>query len=85
MRYITGMTDIDPIGEPGFTYAQVANHLTARIKTGEFKYRLPTERALAEEYDVAYQTIRRAMRFLRERGVVVTRPGKGTFVAAGPT
>ena len=77
------MTLIDPFGDPEYTYAQVANHLAARIRIGEFRYRLPTERALAEEYEVGYQTVRRAMQFLRERGLVVTLQGKGTFIAPG--
>lgn len=76
---------MNPTGDPEYTYAQVANHLAARIKIGEFKHRLPTERALAEEYEVPYQTIRHAIKSLRERGLIVTRQGKGTFVAANPT
>ena len=36
-------------------------------------------RDLADEWGVAYQTVRRAMRELRERGLVVSRVGKGTF------
>ena len=37
--------------------------------------------ALAEEYGVAYQTVRHAMQVLRERGLIITRQGRGTFVA----
>ena len=37
-------------------------------------------RDLADEWGVAYQAVRRAMRELRERGLVVSRVGKGTFV-----
>ncbi|MFJ4340434.1 GntR family transcriptional regulator [Streptomyces sp. NPDC088915] len=43
--------------------------------------RLPAERDLAEEYGVAYLTVRRAARVLRERGLILTVHGKGTFVA----
>jgi DNA-binding GntR family transcriptional regulator len=32
---------------------------------------------------VAYQTIRRAMRELRERGLVASVVGKGTFITPG--
>ena len=42
--------------------------------------KLPGERELAEQYAVAYTTIRRAMEVLRDRGVIVTRQGRGTFV-----
>jgi GntR family transcriptional regulator len=43
---------------------------------------LPGERDLAEEYAVAYGTVRRAMGLVRERGLVVSVHGRGTFVAA---
>lgn len=71
---------IDPMG-PDFTYVQVADHIAGRIEVGEFKHKLPAERALAEEYGVAYQTLRHAMEVLRERGLIITRQGRGTFVA----
>jgi DNA-binding GntR family transcriptional regulator len=38
------------------------------------------ERAMAEEYGVAISTVRRAVRDLRDRGIVVTLAHKGTFV-----
>lgn len=71
---------IDPLG-PDFAYIQVANHIASRIEVGEIKHKLPAERALAEEYGVAYQTVRHAMQVLRERGLIITRQGRGTFVA----
>lgn len=72
---------IDPLGGPEVTYIRVANHLAARIEVGEFTHKLPAERALAEEYGVAYQTLRHAMQVLRDRGLIITRQGRGTFVA----
>jgi GntR family transcriptional regulator len=71
---------IDPLG-PDFTYIQVANDIATRIDVGEISHKLPAERALAEEYGVAYQTVRHAMKVLRERGLIITRQGRGTFVA----
>ncbi|MFW5416602.1 winged helix-turn-helix transcriptional regulator [Nocardiopsis sp. CNT-189] len=61
----------------------VADHIAARIRAGELSpgMRLPPERELAEEYGVAYMTVRRASKELRERGLIVTVHGKGTFVA----
>jgi len=70
---------IDPLG-PDFAYIQVANDIATRIEVGEITHKLPAERALAEEYGVAYQTVRHAMAVLRERGLIVTRQGRGTFV-----
>jgi GntR family transcriptional regulator len=71
---------IDPLG-PDFAYVQVANDLASRIEMGEFSHKLPAERDLAEEYGVAYQTVRHAMQVLRDRGLIITRQGRGTFVA----
>lgn len=69
-------------GQPGYVYMRVADHVAARIAAGELRsgVRLPGERELAEEYTVALGTARRALVELRERGLVVTLPGKGTFI-----
>jgi DNA-binding GntR family transcriptional regulator len=60
----------------------VAGHIAARIEAGDLQpgARLPGERDLAVEYGVALMTARRAIRDLRERGLVRTLPSKGTFV-----
>lgn len=71
---------MDPLGAD-FAYVQVANNIAVRIETGEITHKLPSERSLAEEYGVAYQTVRHAMKVLRERGMIITRQGRGTFVA----
>jgi GntR family transcriptional regulator len=74
--------DPDAIG-PACLYAGMADHIAARIEAGELPAgaRLPGERDLAEEYRVAIGTARRAVVALRQRGLVVTLPAKGTFVA----
>ena len=59
---------------------QVANSIAVRIDAGEITHKLPAERDLAKEYGVAYQTVRHAMKVLRERGLIITRQGRGTFV-----
>ncbi len=66
---------------PELAYIQLASILAAKIQAGEIKGRLPSERDLAEEYGVAYGTVRRAMGLLREQGLVVSVHGRGTFVA----
>ncbi len=73
---------VDPLGDPQPTYLQVAGSIAARIQAGEFTCRLPSERKLTREYGVAYMTLRHAMEVLRERGLIITRQGRGTFVAA---
>ncbi len=54
--------------------------LKRRIASGELAGKLPSERSLAEEYECAYTTVRRAMEVLRDEGTVITRQGRGTFV-----
>ncbi|MEU8584941.1 winged helix-turn-helix domain-containing protein [Streptomyces abikoensis] len=84
---LTGMVDVhgtppvDP-SRAAYVYMQVADHIAARIAAGELRLgaRLPGERDLAEEYGVAIGTARRAIQELRDRGLLVTLPAKGTFV-----
>ena len=76
------MHRIDPLASPRPAYLQTADSLAARIETGEFADQLPSERELTMQYGIAYGTLRRAMEVLRERGLILTRQGRGTFVAA---
>jgi GntR family transcriptional regulator len=73
---------IDPSG-PELIYVQVADRITAQIESGHLApgARLPAERDLAAEFGVSYDSVRRAMELLRERGLIVTVHGRGTFVA----
>ena len=63
-------------------YIQGADWITAQTKAGKLASgtRLPAERDLAEQWGIAYMTVRRMMAELRERGVIVSQPGKGTYV-----
>jgi GntR family transcriptional regulator len=65
-------------------YLRVAEDIAGRIASGELKpgTRLRAERELAEYYEVSYGTIRRAMEVLRERGLIATIHGRGTFVTS---
>ena len=60
-----------------------ADWIESRIKSGELKpgSRLPPERELARDCGVAYDTVRRAAVLLRERGLIITVHGRGTYVA----
>jgi GntR family transcriptional regulator len=63
---------------------QIARDLTDRIAAGEYGEpgtQLPTYAALAELYSVSESTVTKVIGLLRERGVVVGVPGRGTFVA----
>lgn len=70
---------VDP-DSPVLAYVQLADDLARKIEGGELIGRLPSERDLAAEYGVAYGTVRRAMEVLRDRRLVVSVHGRGTFV-----
>lgn len=71
----------EPRGD--LAYLRVADNIAGRVASGELApgTRLLSERALAEYYGVAYGTIRRAMKVLRERGLIRTVHGHGTYIA----
>ena len=67
-------------------YMRVASALAETIDAGKFVEReaLPSERALSEEFDVSRETMRKAIKLLEARGYLVSRHGRGTFVAPEP-
>lgn len=71
---------------PAYFYDQVAEYLAATIIAQKLPpgARLPNERDLAAECGVSIATGRRAVRVLRDRGLVVTKPAKGHFVVPHP-
>ncbi len=72
---------IDPEGmQP--VYVQVADVIAARIAAGDLvpNRPIPSETAMVQEFGIARGTARRAVELLRERGLVATVPGRGTFV-----
>ena len=87
LQCVADIPQWDPdAGGPAYVYMRVADHIAARITAGDLPAdaRLPAERDLAAEYAVAIGTTRRAVLELRDRGLVVTLPGKGTFVVRRP-
>jgi GntR family transcriptional regulator len=71
----------DPVS-PVPLYEQAADWVASAIESGELArgQKLPSERDLAAQWQIGYQTVRRTMRELRERGLIVSVVGKGTFV-----
>jgi GntR family transcriptional regulator len=71
----------DPRG-PHLVYMLIADDIAAQINRAELLpgQRLPGEADLAAHYGAARMTIRRAIRELRERGLVKVLSGKGTYV-----
>ncbi|WP_328434352.1 GntR family transcriptional regulator [Streptomyces sp. NBC_00425] len=68
-------------------YVQLADVIAKKIGAGELApdRPIPSENHLADEYGVARLTARRAAQELRERGLIVTVRGKGSFVVEQPS
>ena len=64
-------------------YIQIADTLLERISSGELapEQRLPSERALSQTLNVSRMTLRAALRVLDNKGLLVRRPGDGTYIA----
>lgn len=81
---MSGENELDAIdhqsGKP--VYVQLADIIAGQIASGDLApdRPIPAETRLAETYGIARLTVRRAVRELRERGLVHTVQGKGTFV-----
>jgi GntR family transcriptional regulator len=63
-------------------YRRIAEDLRQKIESGDLGHgtQLPTELELREQYDASRNTVRDAIKWLINRGLVETRPGQGTFV-----
>ncbi len=61
-------------------YQQVAEQLREQLASGALGPRLPSAMTLAEQMGVAPNTVQRAMRLLRDEGLIFSVPGRGTFV-----
>jgi GntR family transcriptional regulator len=63
-------------------YVQIGEYIAADIKTGRLRagQRIPSETSMVQEFGVARDTARRAVQWLREQGLVMTVPQRGTFV-----
>lgn len=78
LSYVAGVSiDYDSADPP---YRQLAAELRRRIEAGEITARLPGEKALQEEFGLALGTVRKAIKVLREDGLVRTVPGWGSYV-----
>jgi GntR family transcriptional regulator len=73
---------IDP-NVPVPAYLQLAGILRVRIQAGDITGRLPSEKTLAQEFDLAQNTVRRALDVLREEGLITSVQGLGSFVRQG--
>lgn len=69
--------------DPTPLYQQLAAILRARIEAGEWgeDQPLPSESYLQQEHGLSRVTVRKAIEVLRQEGLVITLPQRGTFVA----
>ena len=65
-------------------YMKIHDQIKKDIDEGSWKIgeRLPSERDLAEEFEVSRMTLRQAISLLVEEGVLERRVGSGTFVSS---
>ncbi|WP_113700002.1 GntR family transcriptional regulator [Nonomuraea lactucae] len=64
-------------------YQHIAGEISEQIRAGELRPRrpIPGETALTQRYEVARETVRRAMALLRDQGWIYTVPRRGSYVA----
>ncbi|MFG1842561.1 GntR family transcriptional regulator [Micromonospora sp. NPDC049175] len=69
-------------GAAEFPHRQIAAQLKAQVRRGDWGpgERLPSIPAIAEMFGVAKQTVQRAVDQLRVEGILITKPGSGTYV-----
>jgi DNA-binding transcriptional regulator YhcF (GntR family) len=77
------LDELEP-DDPRPASQQIANLLRAAILTRKFAPgdRLPSQNDLADRYGVARETVKTALRILRDERLIVTRQGSGAFVRA---
>lgn len=75
------MQQVNP-GAAEVPHRQIADQLRERIRRGDWApgERLPAIPVLADMYGVAKQTVQRTIDQLRVEGLLITKPGSGTFV-----
>ncbi|MDX1524137.1 MAG: FadR/GntR family transcriptional regulator [Anaerolineae bacterium] len=68
--------------QPSRLYEQIVDQIQNRIIEGRLRPgdKLPSERELAEQFDVSRTAVREAVKALHQKGLVEVRAGKGTFI-----
>lgn len=77
---------IDPY-DPEPLYRQLAGVIRVQIESGKLARldRLPSEQTLGQEYGVSRDTVREAMRVLRDEGLIFTLGQRGSYVGPRPS
>ena len=70
--------------DPRWPYEQIADQLRAAITSGDIGPKLPTVEDMAEQARTSTTTIQRALKVLKDEGLVTGTPGRGLFVVRKP-
>ena len=62
-------------------YVRLADVIRSQILAAQFTERIPSVRALADEYAINFKTVQKALDLLVDEGLLYQVQGKGTFVA----
>jgi len=66
-------------------HQQVREYLSLLIRKGKEGDRLPTQAALCAQFGVSHITVRRAFKDLEDESLLLTLPGRGTFIQKRPS
>jgi GntR family transcriptional repressor for pyruvate dehydrogenase complex len=66
-------------------YEQIVEQIEGRVLKGELHVgdQLPPERELCDQFGVSRTAVREAVKTLRQKGLLETYPGRGTFITNG--
>ena len=68
------------VTSPVYPYMQIAGQLRAAIENGEITDVFPSLWDIANDAGVSYNTARRAVKILKDEGLIDAVPGRGTFI-----
>src|SRR5579862_362904 len=83
---INNLSRLQPV-EKTRSYEQIVTQIEEMIREGHFQIgdRMPSERALAEQFQVSRVVVRESIRHLEARKIVEVLQGSGTYVRRIPT
>lgn len=87
MRQVASITSVVSVGcmprEQTPPYRRIAADLRSRIESGDLKpgEQVPSASELCDTYGVSRNTALRALKLLRDEGLIVVEQGWGSFVA----
>lgn len=66
-----------------YKYLTISNWIEEQIQNQNFKHgdKLPTEKELMDQFDVSRQSVRRALQYLENKGILNTIQGSGAYIS----